>query len=178
MAMSVLAASFDLPVSDSVATAFLATFGVIAVAFINTRRAEKNAEKDNIAPTGPGAIPASVSTDDGGLALSKWIVATINEAVEKAVEEATRPLKLEVGKLNTRVGVLGRMLRHLRRAFREYMREVETTWGTPSGPPKVSATVLALLYDDDDISDLDDSMTRAEVDEYMLHKPSREEPDA
>jgi len=160
-----VAQAVNLPVSDTVASAALATIGVVAVAFINTRRATRNAEKDNIAPSGPGAIPASVSTDDGGLALSKWIVATINTAVEKAVDVATRPLKKQVGALTTRVGILGRIVRHLRRAFREYMHEVESTWGTADGPPKVSATVLSMLYDDDDITDLDDTFTRDELDD-------------
>lgn len=165
MAMThVLAAQgIMLPVSDTVASAALATIGVVVVALINTRRAERNAEKDNIAPSGPGAIPASVSTDDGGLALSKWIVATIDAAVEKAVEEATKPLKRQVLVLTTRVGVLGRIVRHMRRAFREYMREVEATWGTAAGPPKVSETVLAMLYDDDGLVDLDDTLTREDI---------------
>jgi hypothetical protein len=162
-----VAQAVTLPVSDTVATAALATVGVLGAAYLNTRRAQRGAEKDNIAPTGPGTIPAAATADDGGLALSKWIVATIETAVEKAVEERTRPLRRQVAILTASVTVLRRTVRHLRKAFREYVREVESTWGKAEAPPKVSDSVLAMLYDDD----LDDE--HVPLEHYMDSESTR-----
>ena len=96
----------------------------------------------------------------GVTAQAKEFQEYVQAEVKAAVAAATEELRGEVAELKRGLGLIRGRVRHLRRAFREYVRTVEQTWGTTDGPPKVSDEVYAMLYDDDL---LDDTLTGDEV---------------
>jgi hypothetical protein len=98
----------------------------------------------------------------GVITQARELEAFINERVKDAVAEATKDLRRELAALRTGLGLLRGRVRHLRRAFREYVHNVEETWGTTEGPPKMSTEVHAMLYDDD-LLDLEDTLTGDDV---------------
>lgn len=94
----------------------------------------------------------------GVTAQAKEFQAYVQAEVKAAVATATADLRLEVAELRRGLGLIRGRVRHLRRAFREYVQTVEQTWGTPEGPPKMSTEIHAMLYDDD-LLDLEDTLT-------------------
>jgi uncharacterized membrane protein YccC len=156
MELTTLAATAPMvqPVGQEVVIAALGAAGLVLVALIQTLGAKRRVNREVDAQPETAAPPPIWNGDP--LALNRFI----QDTVEVAVERATRPLKDELAALRGSVRVMRQFVRHLRRAFREYMQDVEASWGKTDRPPKVSPDVLAMLYDDDG---LDDTLTGDDV---------------
>lgn len=140
------------PIGHEVIVAALSAVGLVLVALIQTSGAKRRVNREiSDAPTAPAPPPPPAWNGDP-LELNRFI----QQTVEAAVEKATEPLRREIEALHGSFRVMRQFVRHLRRAFREYMRDVEASWGKTDRPPKVGADVLAMLYDDDG---LDDTLT-------------------
>lgn len=156
MTLAAAAAAMQ-PFGQEVVVAGLGAAALVLVALIQTNGAKRRVNREVAEAPEPAAVPAPVREWNGDpLVLNQFI----QDTVKAAVEEATRPLREEIKTLHASFRVMRQFVRHLRRAFREYMQEVEASWGTADRPPKVGPDVLAMLYDDDG---LDDTLTGDEI---------------
>ena len=69
--------------------------------------------------------------------------------VDGRIAAATAPLREEIADLRRQFGALRLLLRQTREAFREYIRQVRSTWGTNDTPPPLSDHIRELLAEDD-----------------------------
>jgi hypothetical protein len=67
----------------------------------------------------------------------------------EAYNEDMKRLRDEVAELRTQFNAVRTILRRTREAFREYIRQVRSIWGTSAAPPPLSDHIRDLLSEDD-----------------------------
>lgn len=73
----------------------------------------------------------------------------LNEYIDAKIEAATKPLREEIARMTAYVQRTARVLKLLREAFRQFIREVARDWGKTTQPPQIDPLIRDMLLDDD-----------------------------
>lgn len=114
---------------------------LIGVLVQNQRAAARARREVTPSAEPPPPPPSDIDYLDRDLALAKY--------VDGRIAAATAPLREEIADLRRQFGALRLLLRQTREAFREYIRQVRSTWGTNDTPPSLSDHIRELLAEDD-----------------------------
>ncbi|MBP1241755.1 hypothetical protein ABID92_000417 [Frigoribacterium sp. PvP120] len=120
--------------SASIVGSILLLIGVL----VQNQRAAARARRE---------VPAETDTASDVDYLARDLA--LAEYVDGRIAAATQPLRDEIADLRRQFGALRLLLRQTREAFREYIRQVRSTWGSGEEPPPIGNHIRELLAEDD-----------------------------